>query len=212
MKSQEHYKPVIVLDAGKVLVNINPNIVLEELSKRCRKEIVFPLPLELDKLFFPLYVGKRSLEDILQIINRTLGLFLGYEEWRELWCRILTGEVPGMRQVLAELKSEFYLVALSNTEEVHWAFVLEKYPIFELLDGWVVSYKEGVTKPDPAIYSAVVDRYCNGRLPFFYTDDSPLYVEAARHLGWEAEVFSDAAHFKEDLRRRRVNYLPTDLI
>jgi len=103
-------------------------------------------------------------------------------------------------------------VALSNTEEVHWAFVLEKYPIFELLDGWVVSYKEGVTKPDPAIYSAVVDRYCNGRLPFFYTDDSPLYVEAARHLGWEAEVFSDAAHFKEDLRRRRANYLPPDLI
>ena len=112
-----------------------------------------------------------------------------------------------MREALAELKSEFRLVALSNTEEVHWTFVLRKFPIFKLLDGWVVSYTEGVAKPDPAIYRAFMNRYCDGRSPVFYTDDNPRYVEAAQHLGWEAEVFTDAAHFKEEIRKRRTDPL-----
>ncbi len=203
MPIQEHYKPVIALDVGKVLVGYDPKVMFQELSKRCGREIGLPLPIDLDELFFPVYVGTQSWGDILHVLNSTLGFFLKSQEWRELWCRIFTGEVPGMREALAELKSEFRLVALSNTEEVHWTFILQKYPILKLLDGWIVSYTEGVAKPDPAIYEVVVERYCYGRLPVFYTDDTPRYVEAARRLGWEAEVFTDAAHFKEGIRKRR---------
>jgi FMN phosphatase YigB (HAD superfamily) len=201
MNTQEHYKPVIVLDAGKVLVDFDTNVVLDELSKRSGREIDLPSPLDLDRLFFPVIVGRQSLSDTLKVLNTALGLSLDLQEWRKLWCRIFTGEVPGMRKALTELKSEFRLVGLSNTDEVHWTFLLQKYPIFELLDGWVVSYTEGVAKPDPAIYGAVVDRYCNGQLPAFYTDDIKQYVEAARSLGWEAQVFTDAAHFKEGAYR-----------
>jgi len=203
MNTQEHYKPVIVLDAGKVLVDFDSNVVLDELSKRSGREIDLPSPLDLDRLFFPVIVGRQSLSDTLKVLNTALGLSLDLQEWRGLWCRIFTGEVPGMRKALTELKSEFRLVGLSNTDEVHWTFLLQNYPIFELLDGWVVSYTEGVAKPDPAIYGAVVDRYCNGQSPAFYTDDIKQYVEAARRLGWEAEVFTDAAHFKEETKKRR---------
>ena len=201
MTKQEHCKPVIVLDVGKVLVDYDPEVVVEELSKRCGREIGLPQPGDLDKLFFPVYVGTQSWRDILQVLNSALGISLESQEWGELWCRIFTGEVSGMREALTELRSEFRLVALSNTEEVHWTFLLRRYPIFELLDGWVVSYTEGVAKPDPAIYQALMDRYCDGQLPVFYTDDTPQHVEAARRLGWQAEVFSGAAHFKEEIRR-----------
>lgn len=203
MPIQEHYKPVIVLDVGKVLVDYDPKVVLEELSKRCGREIGLPQPGDLDELFFPVYVGTQSWRNILQVLNSALGISLESQEWGELWCRIFTGEVPGMKEALAELKSEFRLVALSNTEDVHWTFIVKKYPILKLLDGWILSYTEGVAKPDPAIYGVVVERCCDGRLPAFYTDDTPRYVEAARRLGWEAEVFTDAAHFKEEIRKRR---------
>ena len=207
MTIQKYNKPVIVLDAGKVLVDYDPMVVVEELSKRCGREVGLPQAGDLYKLFFPVYVGTHSWGDILQAINSALGFSLESQEWLELWCRIFTGEVAGMREALAELKSEFRLVALSNTEEVHWTFVLRKFPIFKLLDGWVVSYTEGVAKPDPAIYRAFMNRYCDGRSPVFYTDDNPRYVEAAQHLGWEAEVFTDAAHFKEEIRKRRTDPL-----
>jgi 2-haloacid dehalogenase len=207
--AQESYKPVIVLDAGRVLVDIDPDIVLRKLSRKSGKVIGLPPPDELDKMFHPLYVGERSWREILETINHALGLSLKYDEWRELWCSIITGEVPGMRRALAELKEEFKFVALSNTDEVHWNYALGKYPIFQLLDGWVVSFEEGMMKPDPAIYARVVDRYCENRLPFFYTDDNSRYVEAAQRLGWDAEVFIEAAHFKQEIGKRRRDYLHT---
>lgn len=202
MTLQEQNKPVIVLDVGKVLVDIDPTVVLDEVSTRYGREIDPHLLPDLDKLFFPLYVGLCSWEDILKDLNSALDLSLELAEWRDLWCRVLKGEVLGMREVLAELKDGFRLVALSNTDEVHWDYALRNYQIFELLDGWVVSYREGVTKPDPVIYEAVIDRYCDGELPFFYTDDIPGYVEAARQLGWDAEVFSDAAQLMDEIKRR----------
>lgn len=202
MTTHEPHKPVIVLDVGKVLVDYDPRVVVEELSRRCGRHIDLPQAADLDELFFPVYVGKRSWRDILRVLSSALGICLGSQEWWGCWCRIFTGEVSGMREALAELKSEFRLVALSNTEEVHWTFLVRTYPIFRLLDGWVVSYREGVAKPDPAIYRALMDRYCDGQPPVFYADDTPRYVEAARRLGWEAEVFRDAAQFKEEIRRR----------
>jgi 2-haloacid dehalogenase len=205
MMITDKYKPVIVLDVGRVLVDVEPDAALKELSKRCSREIGLPLPGDLEKLFSQVYVGKRSWEGILPAINSALKLSLTIDEWDALWCQIIKAEVPGMRQVLSELKKDFLLVALSNTDKVHWEFALRTFPIFTLLDGWVVSYEEGAAKPDPALYRTVVERHCNGRLPFLYVDDILENVETARTLGWQAEVFSDAAQFKEEIKRR----LPT---
>ena len=201
----ENYKPVIVVDAGNVLVDLDPDAVLQELSKRSGRKIRLPLPGNLENLFAHVYVGKRSWEAILPAINSSLGLSLRIEEWHVLWCRVIKAEVPGMRRVLSELKKDFRLVALSNTDKVHWEFARNTLPIFALLDGWVVSYEEGVAKPDPALYRIVVERHCNGRLPFLYVDDIAKNAETARSLGWQAEVFLDANQFKEEIERRLPN-------
>jgi FMN phosphatase YigB (HAD superfamily) len=206
---EKSYKPVIVIDAGRVLVDIDPDRVLSDLSRRSGRHIEMPPPDDLDTMFLPLYVGERSWPDLLETINQALGLSLAADEWRDIWCSIIIGEVPGMRQALSELKSEFKLVALSNTDEVHWNYILNNYPISQLLDGWVVSFEQGIIKPDPDMYQRVVDRYCDGRPPFFYTDDNPRYVEAARLQGWDAEVFLDAAHFRQEVARRRRNNPPS---
>ncbi len=60
-----------------------------------------------------------------------------------------------MRLVLSEPKKDFRLVALSNTDKVHSDFALHTLAILGLLGGWVVSYKERVAKPDPALYRAI---------------------------------------------------------
>ena len=198
MKDQ---KPVIVLDAGGVLVTFNTHLLFEQLATRFGVNMPPPSLVDLDALFFPLQTGKASWDAFYPVLNRALGVSISSEAWRELCCGIFTGEMPGMRDVLLELKNRFSLVALSNTIEVHWTFLVREYPIFGLLDGWVVSYMAGAEKPDPAIYRALADRYCDGRPPFFYTDDMAQYVEAARRLGWKAEVFHDSSGFLEDIQQ-----------
>jgi len=73
------------------------------------------LPGDLEKLFSHVYVGKRTWEDILPAINSALKLSLTIDEWDALWCQIIKAEVPGMQQVLSELKKCFRLVAPPNS-------------------------------------------------------------------------------------------------
>jgi 2-haloacid dehalogenase len=194
-------KPVIVLDVGGVLVDFDLKPLVAALSQNRGEKVTFPSLAVIDKLFLPVQTGESSLDDIIPELNASLGVSMGPSEWHDLSCSVFTGEVRGMKDVLLQLKSDFSLVALTNTVGVHWTFLLETYEILKLMDGYVVSYLEGVAKPDPAIYQIVVDRYCNGGLPYFHTDDLPEYVEAARRMGWRSEVFRNSLQFKHEVLR-----------
>jgi len=197
-------KPVIVLDVGGVLVDFDLRPLIGALSKNRGDKIVFPPLTHIDKLFLPVQTGEASLDDIVPDLNASLGVSMAPSEWHALSCSIFTGEVPGMREALLQLQHDFFLVALTNTVEAHWTFLLKTYDILKLMDAHIVSYLEGAAKPDPAIYQMVVDRYCNGGLPYFHTDDLPEYVEAARRLGWRSEVFRGPGQFMKEVLESRL--------
>jgi FMN phosphatase YigB (HAD superfamily) len=192
-------KPVIVLDVGGVLIDLDFNLLFVNLSNRMGKEIRPPSAPTLDELFLPVQTGEISFHDFIPTLNSSLGVSISPDEWFDLCCSIFTSEVLGMKELILQLKPDYVLVALTNTIPEHWNFLLGNYPILELMDGFVVSYKEGLAKPDPAIYQVVMDRYCKGRLPHFYTDDTLEYVEAARRLSWRSEVFTNPLQFKKDV-------------
>lgn len=197
-------KPVIVLDVGGVLVDFDLRPLIGALSKNRGEKIAFPPLTHIDKLFLPVQTGEASLDDIVPDLNASLGVSMAPSEWHALSCSIFTGEVPGMREALLQLQHDFFLVALTNTVEAHWTFLLKTYDILKLMDAHIVSYLEGAAKPDPAIYQMVVDRYCNGGLPYFHTDDLPEYVEAARRLGWRSEVFRGPGQFMKEVLESRL--------
>jgi 2-haloacid dehalogenase len=196
MTTSKADKPVIVLDVGGVLVGIDLKPLIVALSQHRGERVILPPMSSMDRLFLPVQIGHASLDDIVPELNASLGVSMAASEWNALSCSIFTGEVPGMKEVLLQLKSDFFLVALTNTVEIHWTFLQETYEILKLMDGYVVSYLEGMAKPDPAIYLAVMARYCNGGLPYFHTDDLLEYVEPARQLGWRSEVFNGPSEFK----------------
>jgi FMN phosphatase YigB (HAD superfamily) len=196
LNKEKFGKPVIVLDVGGVLVDFDLKPLLSTLSEKRGEKLTAPSLADVDKLFLPAQTGEKSFEDLVPAINASLGVSIASAEWRDLLCSIFTGEVPGMKEMLRELRKDFFLVGLTNTIEAHWTFLLETYEILKLFDGFIVSYIEGLAKPDPAIYQRVVDRFCHGQLPCFHTDDTPEYVEAARKMGWRSEVFRGPSHFK----------------
>jgi 2-haloacid dehalogenase len=202
MKARAPDKPVIVLDVGGVLVGFDLEPLIGALSRHREDRVTLPSLSNIDKLFLPVQTGESSMDDIVPELNASLGVSMSPSEWHALSCSVFTGEVPGMKEVLRELKKDFFLVALTNTVEMHWTFLLKTYDILELMDGCIVSYLEGVAKPDPAIYQMVADRYCHGRPPHFHTDDLPEYVEAARQMGWRSEVFRNPLQFKTEALKK----------
>jgi putative hydrolase of the HAD superfamily len=93
------------------------------------------------------------------------------------------------------------LVLISNTNDLQWRFLRPQLPLLERFSALVLSHELGLAKPDPEIFRSALRRV--GRPPeacaFF--DDIPAFVDAARALGIQGQVFTTAANFRVQLAR-----------
>lgn len=58
-------------------------------------------------------------------------------------------------------------------------------------DGGILSYREHVVKPDPAIYHLLEDRYSLTPEKTVFIDDTEVNIKAARDLGWKGIVYKN---------------------
>ena len=112
---------------------------------------------------------------------------------------IMTGEIPGMREVLSDLKQRDYkLYGLTNWSSKVYA-TIEAYDIFKLLDGYVISSEEHALKPNPEIYLCLLERFHLNPEECIFTDDREENVEGGRAVGIEGIVFKNAEQFAKEL-------------
>lgn len=126
------------------------------------------------------------------------------DAYRPNFALTLRGLVPGTAEILQALHERgIRLVALTNwsAETIHHG--PERFPdVFARFDDIVVSGAEGVAKPDPEIFAVLARRLGQPVAGVFYVDDSARNVEAARAVGMDALLFTDAETLREELTRR----------
>lgn len=121
------------------------------------------------------------------------------ELYRSHWREMLTGEMPGMRELLIELRVKGYeIYGLTNWSMETFPEAREHFGILQLIDRYVVSGAERLVKPDPRLFCVLLDRYGLKAEECTFVDDNPDNVAAARALGMEGIVF----HGAEDLRKQ----------
>lgn len=121
--------------------------------------------------------------------------------WHERYHDMIAGDVPGTAELLRELHAEgVRLFVLSNMpgDVVH---VLDRFDWLSLFEGLVYSGREGVVKPDPAIYRLLVDRHGVDPATTAFVDDRLENVEGAAALGFHAVHFTDADALRTALGR-----------
>ena len=117
--------------------------------------------------------------------------------YRDRWREMLTDEVPGMRQLIGDLKSQGYeLYGLTNWSMETFPEAREHFTILQLIDRYVVSGQERLVKPDERLFRVLLDRYGLKTEECTFVDDNPDNVAAACRLGMEGIVFTGA----DDLR------------
>jgi haloacid dehalogenase superfamily, subfamily IA, variant 3 with third motif having DD or ED len=126
------------------------------------------------------------------------------QQFHDTQLDVLTGEVPGMRDLILRLKDGGYRVfGLTNWSETVYP-VLEKYSILSLLEGRIISSEERMIKPDPAIFLKLLEKFSLKAGDCLFTDDKLPNVEGAKSVGMDAVVFKDARQFEEELKKRGV--------
>ena len=113
----------------------------------------------------------------------------------------LTGPIEGMAEVVTDLKNAgTRLLGLSNWSAETFHHAPQVAPAITQLEDVVVSGREGLIKPDPAIFEILRERFGLDPVKTVFIDDLPDNVEAARTLGFVGLVFTDAPRLRDDLR------------
>jgi putative hydrolase of the HAD superfamily len=193
---------VIVSDLGKVLLPFEVERVWRALNphfgvthEEARKVV--------QALFRETRFGAGGCEgaEFHRLLVQRTGLRLPYEAFCVAWSDMFWEDEAVIRLIAEAPVEKRYL--LSNTNDIHWTFIRERYPhVLEPFDRLVASHELGLEKPDPAIYEWVVRDSGYPAAAHLFIDDIRENVEAARGVGMDGIVHTDSETLWQEFRQR----------
>jgi len=144
--------------------------------------------------------------DFVREISGHLKLKIGDADFREIWSSIFLPVPLIPEAMLRGIARNYRLVLVSNTNAIHFEFILENYPLLRHFHALVLSYEAGAMKPLPPIYRKAIEAAGCRPEECFFTDDIEAYVEGARAEGMDAVRFQSAAQIETELRQRGVKW------
>ena len=196
---------VICLDLGKVIIDYDPTIPLNALGTRSALSLPEIMQVLADRE--PLLQfdrGHYSRSDFYRTMCARLRLDVSTEEFEQLWTSLFLPEPLLPESFLLSLKRRYWLLMLSNVNEVHFEFIWKNYPLVHHIEDRLLSYELGCLKPEPAIYRIAIDRAGVPPEEIFFADDRPENVEAARQAGIVATCFQSEQQLRLALRQAGV--------
>lgn len=116
------------------------------------------------------------------------------------WVDMMGGPIPGMEALVREYKQRGYGVwGLTNWSAETFPLVRDDYPVFKLLDGYVVSGEEKLLKPDARLYRVLLDRYGLKAEECVFIDDNPNNTAGAEAVGIKGIVFQGVEQLRKQL-------------
>ena len=199
---------VILFDLGNVILPFTHYQIAEKLS-RSSQEREFQDPQRIFSYLFDFEngmindfdLGKVSPPEFFQSVRQQLGLSISFEEFLPIWNDIFV-EDQEVSKIILSLKEKWRLGLLSNTDPLHFKYILSTFPIVETFDKWILSYEVGFKKPAVEIYQRATEwaSVAPGRILFI--DDMKKYVEVAISLGMQGIHFISAPQLKEELHKK----------
>lgn len=190
----------LVVDLGGVVVRWDPRLVYPELTaaqfEEFSERIGFPgLNLRAD-------AGEQWEDLVAQVAAGSATDAALLARYPERFHLSVPGPVPGMVDLVGEVLAAGRAVyGLTNWSAQTFHHGVAAVGLIGELTGVVVSGREGLIKPDPAIYLLLLERYRLRAQQVLFVDDRAENVEAARALGCAGHVFTTAPALRTELER-----------
>ena len=193
----------LLLDLGNVLVFHDNAKLVRTLAERAHAA---PEPLEealKSELSVMINEGALRPDELRREVCRLLGgVDIPMQEFFELWSSHFTlheAVFPRIEALAKERRAK--LVLVSNTNALHWDWLLPRVSVLRHFTACVLSHEVRAAKPKAEIFQAALREaglVRPERAAFF--DDIEAYAVAARGLGIHGRVFTTARMFDEQLR------------
>ena len=195
----------IVFDLGNVLLPFDYNVAINKLNQ---------IEPNLGKRFIEFYNSNyylhREFEKGIISEDSFLNKMLDAVEHKitaETFCEIFSDIFTVNENVvslLPELKKNYRLFLLSNTNSIHQEYGWKKYEFLKYFDKLILSHEVKSLKPEEKIYREIERVSGVSSSEHFYIDDIPEYVDVAKNIGWDAVQFVDYEKLITDLELRNI--------
>jgi len=205
MRNEKKVIKVIFFDLGNVILPFNHYQIAEKLSPFVGKK-EFHDPRKIFSYIFdlktgainPLDAGILSPEEFFQSLKESLQLSISFEAFAPIWNEIFI-ENPEVSEIIRSLKGRRRLGLLSNTDPLHFNYIVSTFPIVSTLEKWILSYEVGFKKPDARIFQRAMEWASVEPEKILFIDDTKAHVEAALSLGMQGIHFVSADQLKKEL-------------
>ena len=187
----------IIFDLGNVLIKVNfermlINIVKEQIGNTEHNVIEAAYN---DDLFRQFCIGQINPVLFYQKLTARFNLNISYEVFKEKWCDIFE-PIEGMPELLSQLSKNYAIGLLSDTDPIHWQYVLQKYPFLQSIKKPTLSFETGYMKPSPKLYRMAAENINCDIKECLFIDDRFVNVEGAKAVGMKAIQFTNLSQLK----------------
>lgn len=195
----------IVFDLGGVLIDWNPRYLYTKIFAAEEEMEWF-----LSHVCSPSWnarqdAGRSFAEGILEAKAKYPKYAPQIELYFSRWDEMLGGPVAGTPEILREVKERHHKVyALTNWSAETFPLAQAKFNFLGEFDGILVSGREKLAKPDPAIFTRFLQRFNLTAPDCVFIDDNVDNVAAAAQQGFETVLFKDAPSLRRELVERGV--------
>lgn len=193
----------VVFDLGGVLIDWNPRYLYRRLFSTEGEMEYFLAEVCTPEWNRELDRGRSFSEATAALQARYPRYAIEIEAYRVRWPEMLGGPIEGTVEILEELRERGYsLYALTNFSAEAFPVARGRYGFLEYFEEIVVSGEEGMVKPDPGIYTRLIDRTGLDPAAALFVDDLPENVVAAEGFGFTGVTFRDPAGLRRNLRQK----------
>ena len=177
----------IIFDIGNVILNFNINRVLNEFTdnideQKFIKENIIKSPDWLGNALID--TGYLTREAAIKIVqdrtdhsnDKIIAQFWNnYNNFAKIDERVL--------ELIKNLKTKNYKIYLLSNINPYTHELVKKSGLFEIVDGYVLSYKEHMIKPYKSIYNTLLERYSLKPEESVFIDDNEKNINTGKSLG-----------------------------
>lgn len=194
----------IVFDMGNVLLDYNPaeyvkNVIDDEAAASAVLKELFYGP-----EWTMLDGGQITDDEAVRRVTQRIPQYSPYVEFvMDKWHNLMK-PMEGMPDLVEELKDRNYKIYLLSNASLRFYKYYENYDMFRYFDGFLISAKERLLKPDPAIYRRLLDKFGLNSNECLFIDDLPQNVEGAKKVGFHAYLFRGPDKLRSYLKEESI--------
>ena len=192
----------IIFDLGDVIVDYNPENYLKQFNLQ-NEEIKFLKK----EIFGGIEWNKADRGEFNNIKDLVPSLCIRIPKYKDIIPKILTDNYADAQTIRKSEENWFFelyssgfkMFIFSNTPKYAIEYLKKKTEIFNLIEGDMYSFEEGILKPDKQIYIKLLKKYNLIPIETVFIDDNPNNIKTANELGIHGIVFKNLEQSKKEL-------------